>query len=90
MDGSVTSESDRVKEARRRIKDNFASPESTITQPEASQRPLFVLNVSDCSMHELNSLFIRVPINLRYSFTVIIVNNMGYVSAVEVFVLPSK
>ena len=57
----------------RRIKGNFASPESTITQPEASWRTLFVLNVTDCFMHELDSLVICAPINLKYSFTVIMI-----------------
>ena len=54
-----------------RIKENLASPEPTITQP--SRRTLFVLNVTDCSMHELNSLVICTPINLRDSFTVVMV-----------------
>ena len=51
---------------RRRIKYNFTSPESTITQPEASRQTLFVLNVTDCSMHELDSIVICALINLRY------------------------
>ena len=67
VDGAVTSKSDRVKEGllhlsqiesrRLRIKDNFASPESTITQPEASRRTLTVLNVRECSMHKTIGLF---------------------------------
>ena len=39
-----------------RINDNFASTELTVTLPEASLQTLFVLNVSDCSMHELDTL----------------------------------
>ena len=42
----------------------------------AFQQLLFVLNVTDCSMHELDSLDIgarSTPINLRYSFIVIMV-----------------
>ena len=56
-----------IESRRPRIKDNFASPESNITQPEVSQQTLFVLNVTDCS------LVTCTPINLRYFFTVIMV-----------------
>ena len=68
MEVAVTSESDRLKEAKKKKKkDNFVSPESTITQPESARQTLFV----DCSMYmmyELDSLVTCVPINLRHSF----------------------
>ena len=56
-DGAVRSESDiegLIESRWPRIKDSLASPESTITEPEASQQTLFVLNVTDCSMNELD------------------------------------
>ena len=64
-----------IESRRLRIKDNFASLKPTITHPEASRRILFVLCVTHYSMHELDSLVTCAPINLRYSFTVIIFIN---------------
>ena len=64
-----------IESRRLRIKGNFTSPKPTITRPEASPRILFVLCVKNYSMHELDSLVICAPINLRYSLTVIMVIN---------------
>ena len=60
VDGAITSESDRVKEAenKRQLRKSRVNDNSTMF-------------VTECSMHEFDSLVICAPINLRYSFTAI-------------------
>lgn len=53
--------------------DNCTSPETTKTQPKCLDKTCLSLSHRLFSMHELDSLVISAPLNLQYSFTVILV-----------------
>ena len=69
MAGAVTSESDRFKKA----ENKGQLCKSRVNDNSIRSFPTNRVYVTDCSMHELDFLVVCAPINLRYSFTVIMI-----------------